>query len=152
MTPHTPGDVGAGALHRLRRLLLALVLFGALGLLAELLLLEHWEAGFQRAPLILLGLTALGSLALLARPERRMLRAFQAVMVIAVLSGVAGTAFHFGSNVQLEREIGPDRPGGEIFRAAVGGGTPTLAPGAMIQLGLLGLLATYRHPAGARRI
>ena len=29
----------------------------------------------------------------------------------------------------------------------VSGATPTLAPGAMVELGLLGLAYTYRHPA-----
>jgi hypothetical protein len=33
-----------------------------------------------------------------------------------------------------------------LFREALSGATPALAPGTMVQFGLLGLLYTYRHP------
>lgn len=140
--PHT------GTLHRLRQLLLGLVLLGAVGLVAELILLEHWEAAAQRIPVTLLILTIVATIGFMARPARPWLAAFRLVMALVVVSGFAGAALHYRSNDQLEREINPDRPAGEIFGAAIRGGTPTLAPGAMIQLGLLGLLAAFRHPAG----
>lgn len=133
-------------LQRLRSLLLGLVLLGAVGLLVELALLEHWEVGTQRLPLVLLLLTVAGALASLLRPGPRVLTAFRAALALVVVSGLVGTVFHFRSNAQLEMELAPDRPTGQIIRAALGGGTPTLAPGAMVQLGLLGLLALYRHP------
>jgi hypothetical protein len=45
--------------------------------------------------------------------------------------------------------------GFELFRDAMMGATPALAPGSMTQLGLLGLIYAYRHPrlqdANARR-
>jgi hypothetical protein len=41
----------------------------------------------------------------------------------------------------------PSLTGFELFREAISGATPTLAPGAMLHLGLLGLLYTFRHPA-----
>lgn len=138
-----------GTLYRLRQLLLALVLLGAMGLVAELALLEHWEVAAQRIPVVLLILTIVATIGFMARPARRSLAAFRVIMILAVVSGLAGTALHYRSNDQLEREINPDRPAAEIFGAAVRGGTPTLAPGAMIQLGLLGLLAAFRHPARA---
>ena len=133
-------------LQSLRSLLLGLVLLGAVGLGAELVLLEHWEEGPQRIPMVLLALTSIGAVATWVRPGPRVLRAFRVVLVLTVISGLLGTFYHFLSNAQLERELSPDRPAGVIFRAALGGGTPTLAPGAMIQLGLLGLLAVFRHP------
>jgi hypothetical protein len=34
----------------------------------------------------------------------------------------------------------------ELFWEAMKGATPSLAPGVMAQLGLLGLACTYRHP------
>lgn len=140
-------DAATGTLYRLRQLLLTLVLLGAAGLVAELFLLEHWEAAAQRIPVVLLILTIVATIGFMARPARRSLAVFRIVMVLAVVSGFAGAALHYRSNDQLEREIAPDRPALEIFGSALRGGTPTLAPGAMIQLGLLGLLAAFRHPA-----
>jgi hypothetical protein len=133
-------------LSLLRTLLLGLVLFGAAGLGAELVLLEHWGAAAQRLPLLLLLLTGGTALAALVRPGPLVLRAFRWVMALAVVSGVVGAGLHLRSNLQLELELSPDRPMGRIVWSALRGGTPTLAPGAMIQLGLLGLLAVYRHP------
>lgn len=136
-----------GTLDRVRQLLVGLVVLGAAGLVAELLLLGHWESATQRIPLILLVLTVAAAIGMLAHPARRCVRAFRVVMLLAVISGFAGTAFHYQANDALEREIAPDRPSGEIFVAAIQGGVPTLAPGAMIQLGLLGLIASLGYPA-----
>jgi hypothetical protein len=35
----------------------------------------------------------------------------------------------------------------KLFKAAITGATPALAPGSLIQMGLLGLAYTFRHPA-----
>ena len=148
---HAELDSPTPVLPRLRVLLLALVVFGALGLFVELLLMEHWEEWQQRIPLALLGLTGVLAGLLLIRPGPGLLRVFRTVMILAVLSGVAGAVLHYLANAQLEQELNPDRPFMEIVREALGGGVPTLAPGAMIQLGLLGLLAVFRHPAGRGR-
>ena len=131
-------------LARLRRLLLALVAFGAGGLALEPVLLAPWEAWTQRVPLALLLAAFAGAVGLLVRPGPRLWTGFRTVMVLAVLSGAVGSVLHYRGNAALEREIAPNRPAVEIVRAALTGGIPTLAPGAMIQLGLLGLLAGLR--------
>ena len=141
-------DVASAILGRLRVLLLGLVALGAVGLTLELLLLEHWEEWRQWTPLVILICTALGAAAVAWRPGTGVLRGFRTLMLLSVVSGGLGSFFHYESNAELEREIHPDLSGPSLVRAALGGGTPTLAPGAMIQLGLLGLLAVYRHPAG----
>ncbi len=146
-SPVSTADVSS-TLGRLRLLLLGLVALGAVGLTLELLLLEHWEEWRQWTPLILLVCTALGAGAVAWRPRPGLLRGFRILMLLAVVSGVVGAVFHYESNAELEREIHPELSGPSLVRAALGGGTPTLAPGAMIQLGLLGLLAVFRHPAG----
>ena len=61
----------AGAAHALTRLrvaLLAVVLLGTLGLIAELVLLEHDETFAQWLPLAVLGAGLLGTIAVVARP------------------------------------------------------------------------------------
>ena len=45
-----------------RRILLALVFLGIVGLTLELLLLEHWEPGWQLTPLVLLAIFAASAL------------------------------------------------------------------------------------------
>jgi hypothetical protein len=44
----------------------------------------------------------------------------------------------------------PSRSGFELFREAMMGATPALAPGSMIQIALIGLAYSYRHPRLSR--
>jgi hypothetical protein len=129
-----------------RRILLAIFLIGAIGTGAELLLLEHTEQ-WQLVPLVLIaiGLFVLGWLAVSRR--RAALRVFQATMVAFLVSGAAGLALHYRGNVEFELEMYPSLGGTGLFWKALTGATPALAPGTMIQLGLIGLTFTYRHPA-----
>jgi hypothetical protein len=67
-------------------------------------------------------------------------------MALCVASGLLGIWFHYQGNVEFELEMYPTIGGVKLFWEAMKGATPALAPGTMIQLGLLGLLFTYRHP------
>lgn len=131
----------------LRGLLLALVVVGAAGLEVELLLLEHWESAWQYTPLVLLGIVIVAAGLVWRRPSPATVRFFQAVMLLSVAAGVVGLYLHYRGNVEFELEHDPLRRGLELFWKAIRGATPTLAPGAMSQLGLLGLVYSYRHPA-----
>ena len=82
---------------------------------------------------------------------RASLLTLRATMALFVIAGVAGLVLHYKGNVEFELEMYPSLSGWELFREAVTGATPALAPGTMIQLGLLGLAFTYRHPALRRR-
>ena len=130
----------------LRRLLLALVLFGAVGLVAELLLLEHWDDPWQWTPFVLLGLVLVVGALLARRPSRGRLRAFQGLMALCLIAGTLGVYLHYRGNVEFELEREPTLGGLALLWEAVRGATPALAPGALAQLGLLGLLYAYRHP------
>ena len=129
-----------------RRLLLALVVFGALGLGAELVLLEHWEQATQWAPFVALTATVVTASGLWLRPSGRAVRVFRWTMWIVTVVGLVGVTLHLRSNVAFEREIVPDAAGAGLLLEALRGATPTLAPGALLQLGLLGLIVTFRHP------
>ena len=130
----------------IRRLLLALVGIGAAGLEVELLLLEHWDSAVQYTPLVLLGAVLVAVLLVWRRPSPRTVRFFQVVMALCFAAGVVGIVLHYRGNVEFELEHEPLR-GWKLFWKAIHGATPALAPGAMIQLGLLGLVYSYRHPA-----
>jgi hypothetical protein len=68
-------------------------------------------------------------------------------MLALVAGGVAGLWLHYRANVEFEREISPSLTGPALFWKAIQGASPpSLAPAALIHLGLLGLAFTYRHP------
>jgi hypothetical protein len=144
--PAEPHD-GPTELGTLRRALAAIVVVGSAGLTAELLLLEHFESAWQYSPLALLSLAmATGTIALL-RPGHAVIRTFQAVMVLCIASGIVGIWLHYQGNVEWELERNPAMRGFTLFKEAIMGATPFLSPGAMIQLGLVGLAFAWRHPA-----
>ncbi|MDF1501691.1 hypothetical protein [Roseisolibacter sp. H3M3-2] len=130
----------------LRPFLLLVVLVGAAGLAAELLLLEHWEPGWQWVPLVLLGATVPLSLVCWRRPSSGALRAFRALMWLCVVAGGVGVLLHYLGNAEFERESDPTLGGLALFWTAARGATPALAPGALAQLGVVGLLFAWRHP------
>ena len=74
----------------------------------------------------------------------------RAVMGSFVVAGLVGVVLHYRGNAVFEQEMEPALSGWPLFEAAMMGATPALAPGAMAQLGLLGLLWCWRHPALAR--
>ncbi|HVE80040.1 MAG TPA: hypothetical protein VNA89_14335 [Gemmatimonadaceae bacterium] len=134
----------------MRRLLLALVLFTNVGLIVELALLEHTESATQWIPFAVLAAGLAASAAVALRPGPGTLRAFQSVMASFVVAGALGLYLHFRGNVEFELETDPAAHGLGLVWRALTGATPTLAPGAMTQLGLLGLTFAWRHPAFAR--
>ena len=152
-TDGSAGAVGAevGEAGPIRRLLLGLVLLGTAGLAAELVLLEHTESTWQRVPLVALALGFACALAVWLRPSARTLRPFQALMALFVAAGALGVYLHFRGNVEWELESDASLRGLALFWTALHGATPALAPGAMAQLGLLGLTLAYRHPALRRQ-
>lgn len=137
----------AEALSLLRRGILALLVFGCVGLLGELLLLEHYEELPQIAPLVLLGLTLVTVLWHWMDGRKPSLRALQVLMMLLIIAGIVGVALHTNGNYEFERELEPDLTGMPFWIEVIRGATPTLAPGTLIQFGLLGLLYAYRHPA-----
>jgi hypothetical protein len=140
----------------LRQLLLALVLIGIVGLEIELALLRHAESFTQWIPHVALLIGLLITVAVYFRPGTATLRAFQIVMWIFLVVGGLGLYLHFRGNVEFARERNPALHGAMLIWKALRGATPALAPGALAQLGLLGLVYTYRHPLligpGAREV
>jgi hypothetical protein len=124
-----------------------LVQFGILGLLLELILLEHTESLWQWIPLAALAGGFVAGTLVAVRPSAATLRLFQAVMVLFLGAGLLGLYLHFQGNLAFERETDPSLQGLALYWAALRGATPALAPGALAQLALLGLLYTFRHPS-----
>ena len=135
-------------LETLRRFILVILLLGLLGIGVELLLVGHTEEPTQWVPLILivLAFVVLGWHAALrgAAP----VRVWQALMVLFMISGVVGTGLHWNGKMEFKKESNPSLTGLALFREAMKSESPpALAPGVMIQIGLLGLAYAFRHPA-----
>lgn len=80
-----------------RRILLAILLLGVIGLSTELLLLNHTEDLSQWIPLALAGATLAASAVVAIRPTAASVRAFQVLMLLVIASGAVGTYFHFST-------------------------------------------------------
>lgn len=131
-----------------RSILLGIFLVGVGGISLELWLLGHYEDLDQFIPL---GLSVVGTITVLAaafKPTRITVRLLQAVMLLFVASGLVGVWFHYQATTEFQLEMDPSLRGWALFRKAIAAkAPPALAPGAMIQLGLIGLAYSFRHPA-----
>jgi len=138
-------------LSLLRRGLLVLLAIGATGLIAELVLLEHYEDRPQFIPFGLLCLTLAVTAWHWWDGRKRSLRLFQAVMLLLVIAGPVGMFLHVKGNYEAEREFNPAVLGLDLWLEVIRGEAPMLAPGTLVQFGLLGLLYAYRHPALSKK-
>jgi hypothetical protein len=131
-----------------RRILLAILLLGIAGISLELWLMAHLEDVYQQIPLWLAGAGALTAALVASRPTAGTVQLLRAVMGLFLISGVVGMYLHFQVNMEFQLEMDPALSGRALFEKAILAKTPpALAPGAMIQLGLIGLAYTFRHPA-----
>ena len=134
------------ALQAVRRFLGVILFVGMSGTAVELLLLKHDEDWIQLVPLVLLaaGLVAVASHVM--RGTAATAGAVRTTMVAFVAAGLAGLYFHYRANVEFQLESDPGLAGRALLMKALEAkAPPALAPGVMIQLGLLGLAYTFRY-------
>ena len=131
------------SLTALRVALLMILVFGVLGTGVELLLLGHTEDVWQWEPLVVMavGLPVLAWHVKIGSAWSRW--SSVAVMTGFVASGMIGLILHYRGNVEFELEMVPALKAADLFQKSMTGATPVLAPGAMIILGLLGLLYAF---------
>jgi hypothetical protein len=146
-------DAGNSVLHVLRFFILAVLLIGLAGTVTELVLLEHYEEPLQFVPLVLIAAAIIALAAYASRGDPASLLAVQVVMWLFVLAGIVGIVAHFAGSAERQLEINPDMPVavlvGKVLRAKA---PPLLAPGMMIQLGLLGLAYVYTDESRRLRL
>jgi hypothetical protein len=132
----------------LRGLLLGLVTFGLIGLATELTFLEHYEEASMAIPFAAIAAALLAVTLLAFRPGRASVRFMRFVMSLFAAVGVLGVVLHYQGSLEFQVDMDPTLSAMQLFWKVMHmKAPPTLAPGAMVQLGLLGLLITYRHPA-----
>ena len=131
-----------------RRILLGILLLGVIGISAELLLLSHTEDATQWIPLVLNDLTVVMSAVVFFRPTGPNIRLFQMVMLLMIISGAVGMYLHLQANMEFQLEMDATLAGWALLKKSiVAKAPPALAPGVMMQLGLIGLAYTFKHPA-----
>jgi hypothetical protein len=137
--------VGADSvLERLRLWVLGVLVLGLIGTVTELFLLEHDEQALQFVPLVLIGLGVVVLVWHYAARNRASLRALQIVMALFVLSGFAGMIAHFHGSMEYQLELDPDMSTWDLLEKILHAkAPPLLAPGMMIQMGLLGLAYAF---------
>jgi NAD/NADP transhydrogenase beta subunit len=137
-----------------RRILLGILVLGVIGISAELLLLSHTEHWNQWIPLVLNDITIAMCVVVAFKPTTGTIRLFQLIMLLMIISGGVGMYLHLQANMEFQREMDATLSGWALLKkSVVAKAPPALAPGAMTQLGLIGLAYTFRHPAlGTRRM
>jgi hypothetical protein len=135
----------------MRRALLALLVVFMAGTAVDLMLLNHHESVWQLVPLVLVA-AGLAAATWSGAGSSRAITAMRIVMVLFVAAGFAGMVLHYLGNREFQLEMDPALSGWALLgKAVTSKAPPALAPASMIQMGLLGLLYTYQHPALRRQ-
>ena len=135
----------------IRLILLGILFLGMVGSGTELVLLGHSEDSRQWIPLVLLGAGLIVCTWQSVSSSVAALRLMRWLMIGFVIGGGLGIYFHYQGLADFKLESNPSLRGWTLFwRAIRGKNPPLLAPGALIQLGLVGLAYTYKHPALSR--
>jgi hypothetical protein len=137
--------VGAdGVVERLRLWVLGVLVLGLIGTVTELILLEHYEQALQFVPLVLIVLGVAVLIWHAMSKDTASLRALQIVMGLFVLAGFAGMAAHFNGSAEYQLELDPDMSTWDLLEKILHAkAPPLLAPGMMMQMGLLGLAYAF---------
>jgi hypothetical protein len=146
-----PWPTERSVIQTLRRLLLLILALGLMGTAADLLLIGHYEDGWQMPPLVLIAIALVIVVWLAIRGAQAGwigVLALRVTMTMFILAGAAGVLLHYNGNREFQLEMDPSLSGTQLLlKVMTAKAPPALAPGVMVQLGLLGLVYTYRHPA-----
>jgi hypothetical protein len=135
---------GTVRIETLRGWILGVLVLGLLGTVTELLLLEHYEKPLQFVPLVLIGAAFAVLIWHAWQPGTGSLRTLQILMVLFVLAGFIGFVAHFMGSAEFQLELNPDIGAWELVQKIVHTqAPPLLAPGMMLQLGLIGLAYAF---------
>jgi hypothetical protein len=139
-----PYGSAADVVGRLRRWVLGVLVLGLMGTVTELVLLEHYEQPLQLVPLVLIVTAGVVIVWHVMRHDTASLRTLQVVMGLFVLAGFLGMAAHFHGSAEYQLELDPDMSTWDLLEKILRAkAPPLLAPGMMLQLGLLGLAYAY---------
>jgi hypothetical protein len=134
----------ADFLGMLRFWILGVLVLGLLGTVVELVLLSHYEQPVQLVPVVLLVLALIVLAWHVMGHSAASLRVLMGLMILFVLAGFAGFAAHFYGSAEFQLDLEPSLSTWELLEKVMRAkAPPLLAPGMMMQLGLLGLAYVY---------
>jgi len=143
-----PADRDDPVPQSLRRLLFCILLLALAGSETELLLVGHTEELWQWIPVVLIPMGIVLLCWMAAASSRTLVRAWRGLMFVFLVSGFLGLGLHWKGKLEFKKETNPSLTGMKLFWEAMKPQSPpALAPGIMLQIGLLGLAYAYRHPA-----
>lgn len=116
------------------------IIFMAIGTVAELVLISHYEDQWQLLPIILISVVMGVFMISLWKRSVGLMRLFKVLLVACVLSGALGVYFHLRANMEFEAELHPSQPSTTTFFESLSGALPALAPGSMIIFALIGYI------------
>jgi len=138
-------DFYPATLASVRRLLIALLCLGLCGTTLELWLIGHHEDVWQWIPLAVMTASTVSAGWVVGTWSRSATVVFRIMMAMLMLSGAVGAVLHYRANMEFQLEMDPALGGlalmAKILHAKA---PPALAPGNMVLLALVGLVAVWR--------
>jgi hypothetical protein len=134
----------ADTVGMLRLWILGVLVLGLLGTVVELVLLSHYEQAVQLVPIVLIVLALIVLAWHVIGHSAGSLRVLMGLMVLFVLAGFAGFVAHFHGSAEFQLDLEPSLSTWELLEKVMRAkAPPLLAPGMMMQLGLLGLAYVF---------
>jgi hypothetical protein len=134
----------ADTVGMLRLWILGVLVLGLLGTVVELVLLSHYEQAVQLVPVVLIVLALIVLAWHVIGHSAASLRVLMGLMVLFVLAGFAGFVAHFHGSAEFQLDLEPSLSTWELLEKVMRAkAPPLLAPGMMMQLGLLGLAYVF---------
>ena len=138
--------MGADRVELLRKWILGILVLGLVGTVTELVLLGHYEQPLQLVPVMLIAIALAALIWHAMRRDAASLTALLIVMALFVLASVVGFVAHFHGSAEFQIELNPSIGTWELVEKVLHAkAPPLLAPGMMMQLGLLGLAYVFSH-------
>jgi len=135
------------AIAVIRKILLVMLVASLLGTAAELVTIGHVKPIVQLLPILVLGLSTGAIAAYGISKSGKAIRVLQSAMVLCIVSGFLGIFVHIGVSASEAKSKDKTLEGMKLVRVAITGVAPPLAPAILIQIGLVGLAYSYKHPA-----
>jgi hypothetical protein len=134
-------------LARLRQFLLIISAGVFIMTVTELFFLSHWSETIQFLPFALSGLGLTTLILAYFRPGRGTMTLLRRSMIIIAACSLIGVYEHMANNLGFQMEIQPNATTWELILATLEGANPVLAPGILMLGAVIGVAATYQHPA-----
>jgi hypothetical protein len=131
-----------------RRWVLIVLALGLLGTTMDLVLIQHYEDSLQLIPIGLAAFALVVASWNGLQESRLSVRLLQLAMILLLVAGLVGVTLHYRGAAAFQWEMDATQSSWSVFTKVIRAkAPPLLAPGAMLQLGLIGLVYCYRHPA-----